>query len=782
MVGQRIAHYQLQFRVGRGGMGEVYCATDLALGRRAAIKLMLPGGEPGLRERLLEEARSSARLQHPGIATFYDGGLERDLAWLALEFVEGETLRIRLARGALPSSDVLALGIALLEALAHAHAAGLLHRDLKPENVIVRADGTLKLLDFGLARVLSLPEDSDTHALLTGEGLTVGTIGYMPPEQLRGERLDVRADLFAVGAVLFELITGRPAFPGRSAAERIAAVLAGPVPVPPSPPASPALAQLVTRSLSRDREERPATASEFLRELRNIADGYGTVLPPAGPDTLVVADFENLAGDSADAWLGTGIAESVTADLARVNGLQLVARERLLKARAEAGAGVDALEIGQSLGCRWVLAGSFQKSGPLLRITARLADVASGRNAWAEKFDGTMDQLFTLQDRLAAAVVSALNLQAPTPAPNAIAKPQLSAYECYARGRRLFERLDKGSMDEARELWEEAISRDPHLAAAHAGLSGMYAMRFTYTTDPAVLHKAIDHASRALQEDPSLGEPHVWRGYAYWRLGSPDDGLREQQAAMELDRTIPKAPYFAAAILLDRGRPSEALPFGQTAVGLARAFPYAWLVLGLTHLRLGQFDEAAWCFEQGERDELTPDAPTVGAGAALAEVHRRRGAAGLARTCATRALERVEAADHMYRDTHRAFCLGVLGRCAVDDRDPVAATALFSQAVAHLRGRPRALGGGHHLVQALAGLAEATSDAAPLTQAIAEFRSRAAFNFGWAFFASDVDSLLALAKAASAVEHPDATGLARAAQVAGATTAELEQIAERRRA
>ncbi len=776
MIGRRIAHYEIQDRLGHGGMGEVYRVADLALGRPAALKLMLPGGEAGLSDRLLAEARASACLQHPAIATFYDGGLEGDLAWLALELVEGETLRARLSRGALPPAEVIPIGISLLEALAHAHAAGLLHRDLKPENVMIRPNGAVKLLDFGLAHTMSLPDDGDTRAVLTTEGLVVGTIGYMAPEQLRGDLLDPRADLFALATLLFELLTARPAFPGRSAAERIAAVLAAPIPTAPSPPVPAALAQLLSRAMSRERDDRPASAAEFLREMRRIAEGQGTIAAPAGTDTLTVADFDNLAGDPADAWLGTGIAESVAADLARVNDLQIVARERFLKARAAAAPGADALEVGQALGCRWVLAGSFQKSGPMIRIAAHLADVGSGRTAWAGKFDGPLEDLFALQDRLASDVVAALNLRAPTPPPQPAAPP-LSAYECYVRGRRLFDRLEKGSMDQARELWEQAVAQDPDLAAAHASLSGLWAMRFPFTTDRAMLDRAIDHASRALAADPSLGEAHVWRGYAYWRLGRPEAALDEEHAAIALDATLVKAPYFIAAILLDLDRPRDALRFAQAAAAKSQAYPFAWLVLGINHLRLDQADEARWCFEQGEAQEVMPGAPIVGAGAALAEAYRRRGEPAPARACALRGLERVEGADNMYRDTHRAFCLDVLARCALDDGDPSAAAALFGQAVAHLRGRPRALGGGHYLVQSLAGLAVASADRAPLDEAIAEFRARSSFQFGWAFTASEVDSLVALATAACALGHADAAALTREAESAGATPWERARIA-----
>lgn len=752
---EQVGHYRLERRIGAGGMGEVFQARDLALGRPAAVKLMLPGGDPSLRERLLREVQHSARLQHPGIATFFDGGVEGGRAWLAVEYVDGETLRARLRRGPLPLADTVALGIALLEALAHAHAAGVLHRDLKPENVMLRADGRVKLLDFGLARVTDVAADGETIQQLTTVGLAVGTVGYMPAEQLRGESVDARADLFAVGAILHECLSGQPAFPGSSAVERIAAVLSGERPaLPASVP--PGLSALISRALARNRDERPASAAAFLRELREVGEYGDTALVTTGPSILAIADFENLSGDAADAWIGSGVAESVGADLARVPGLDVVARERWIKELALRGAG-DVLEVAQGVGSRWLLAGGFQRLGPMLRITARLTEVAAAHVVWAEKFDGPVESIFGMQDRLAAAVTAALSLDRPSPVP--AARPALSAYECFARGRRLFERLEKGTLDRARELYEEAIALDPAYAPAYAGLSSIYALRFTFTTDPSVLERAISHATRAVELDPSMGDPRVWRGYACWRLGRPDDGLREEREAMALDPTLHKAPYFAATILLDLRRPDEALPLAQRAVRLNGTYPYSWLVLGLAHLRLDQLAEAQYCFEQGAVVEAAPDAPVVGAETQVAEVRRRLGDAAGARACALRALERIEAMDHMYRDTHRGACLLTLGRCALDAGDIEGASAAFGQAAAHLRGRPNALGGGHLLVQALAGGAIAASQPELLDEAIALFRGRDRFNFDWAFLASDVDSLVQLAEAAGRLRHDQASTL-----------------------
>src|SRR6185436_4560095 len=227
-IGRVVSHYRIERRLGSGGMGEVYLARDLALGRATALKLLPPGFTPELRARLLHEASAFARLQHPAIATFYESGEVDGVAFIAMEHVPGSTLRQELRGGALPPAQALAVGMRILEALAHAHAAGLLHRDIKPENVMVTGEASAKLLDFGLAKdapVVVAGAETPTETALTDLGKIVGTFGYMAPEQLRGEPLDARADVFAAAAVLYEAIAGRPAFPGRTPTERVAALL-----------------------------------------------------------------------------------------------------------------------------------------------------------------------------------------------------------------------------------------------------------------------------------------------------------------------------------------------------------------------------------------------------------------------------------------------------------------------------------------------------------------------------------------------------------------------------
>jgi serine/threonine-protein kinase len=750
-------------------MGEVFLARDLALGRMAAVKVLSSDLSPEARDRLFREAQASARLQHPAIATFYESGESDGTAFLAMEYVEGETLRDRLRRGPLPLGKALSITAALLEALGHAHAAGVLHRDLKPENVMVTPDELGKLLDFGIARVIAAPadtgEDSATEVALTAPGAVIGTIGYMSPEQLKGQPLDERSDLFSLAAVLYEMLSGRPAFPGDSAAERIAAILdADRASWRSGVPAE--AAAVLSRALSRDPERRYATAAAFLADVRALASGE---LPVSLPDTLAIPDFVNLSRNPDDEWIGSGFAESLATDLSRLSGVTLVAREKVRHASA---AGRDAPELGRALGCRWVLSGAFQRMGPRLRVTATLGDGATGENVFSEKFDGVLDDLFALQDRLSTRAAEALSTgEVPRAAPRPA--PRIDVYERHARGRRFFHRLEKGTMDHARILFEEAAGADPHYAPALAGLCAVHAMRFPFQTDSRELEISESFGRRAIAADPELAEPRVWMGYSLCRLGRHDEAFAQQSRAMELDPTSVFAPYFAALCLVNVGRREEGARLFQRTVELDPRHGFAWLGLGWTHLDLGRPAEARWCLERAVAIEGESGlGPTAGVAGYLGELLRRSGDLEGARAACLRGLDAVERSDNMYRDTFRGVSLCALGRTSLEQGDAEAAHAAFTQAAAHLRGRPRALGGGHLLVQALSGLARSGDGAGALEEALALFENRQGYSFDVMWVCTDGVTLLELSRAAEAMgRKPEAAELRDRAIAAGSREA-----------
>jgi tetratricopeptide (TPR) repeat protein len=452
-----------------------------------------------------------------------------------------------------------------------------------------------------------------------------------------------------------------------------------------------------------------------------------------------------------------------------VPALTVVPRDKMLKARAAAGGGpVDASEVGLRLGCRWVLAGGFQKMGTALRLTARLLEAATGRIVSSIKLDATIDRIFELQDRVAAECIAALNLSTPTldeGAPRAA--PSLSAYEAYARGRRLWMRLEKGSFEEAGQLYRQAVGLEPGYADALAGLAAVHAMRFTFTTDRADLDAATDYARRAVEADPRSGEPHVWLGYALLRRGAVEEAYQEELTAIRLSPSLHFAHYFAGCTRLTAGRPAEALRHFRQATEIEPQAGFDWLGLGWTFIDLGQLEQARWSFEKARTLEDAAVSPPVGAASYAAEALRRQGDATAARREALVGLERIERSDHMYRDTFRAFSLCVLGRAALDEGDAAAAGTAFGQAMLHLRGRPRALGGGHLMVQAGAGLARATADPRALDEAVRLFEARDAFDFSWFYGCADAEDARDLTLAADALGR---TELARRLRAEGPGT------------
>ena len=768
--GDVVSHYRLERRLGAGGMGVVYLAHDLALNRPAAVKILPDTFTPALQRRLRAEGAACARLQHPAIATFYDAGESEGTAFIAMEFVRGRSLRDRLGDGPLPLDEAVAIAECLLEALSHAHAAGILHRDIKPENIILTGPRSAKLLDFGLAKLIAAADiDVTTGALLTGEAV-VGTIGYMSPEQIRGEAVDPRSDVFQIGAVLYEMVCGRPAFPGASVAQRLAAVLTtDPPPLGDSADLA-AVNAVVAHAISRDRARRHPSAGAFLSDLWRIGEGRWS---PVLPAILAVLELHNL-GPADDDWIGSGLAESMGATLARTPGLTIMPRDKVAQARAACAPATPdeiAAAVGLALGCRWVLGGMYRKLGPALRVTSRLVEVSTGRVVSTKEVDGTLEEIFQIQDRIVADTCKSLAVE--TTAPPANAAVTLSAYECYTRGRQLVLKRERGAFDRADELFDEAVRIDPHYAQALAGLAQTSAMRFTFRTDPTVLDTAIGYAHRAIAAAPTLVDGYIWLGYALGRLGRYRDSQEAFARCRQLDAGEKFGFYFATGGEYWRLDPEQAIAMMQRAVEIDRAFGLGWWGLGSMHLLLGRYPEASSCLERcAGANGMAGAAIVHGIGGFWAECLRRMHRLDEARGKCFAGLDEVERSDFMYRDTNRVVCLVALGRTAADQEDATAARTAFQQAIAHVRGRPRTLAGGTLMVRALAGLARLDGDASLYAEAREREAARDEFDFSWVWMCDDFLTCEELAETAALVgKEDDARAYLARAKETGPTSA-----------
>ncbi|HEY6066641.1 MAG TPA: serine/threonine-protein kinase, partial [Thermoanaerobaculia bacterium] len=482
-AGFHLGPYQVVSLLGAGGMGEVYRARDPRLGRDVAVKV-LPAHlstDPESLSRFEREARAVAALSHPNILSIFDVGREGDVTYSVTELLEGDTLRGELVPGPLPRRRAIEVATALAEALSAAHSRGLVHRDLKPENVFVTSDGVVKILDFGLARWTEASRaDSDPGAATVAEtvpGTVLGTFGYMSPEQARGEPADARSDVFALGCVLFEMLTGRRAFQRATPAETLAAVLrdepAGLADLAPD------LQAVVVRCLEKNARDRYPTARDVAIALRSQAPsplrgGDPATRESGALDSVAVLPFEISAGDSDARFVSDAIAESLTRALSRIESLRVISRSAVARYR---GPDVDPTRAGRELGVRMVVAGHVTVRGEALLVALELADVADGRQIWSERWQRTVGDVYPLEEEVVSAIVGRLRPRpetTPFPAKFRAPGPKAEAYQLYLKGRYYWNRRPEQGFLEAPGYFEKAIEADPSFALPYSGLADCY--------------------------------------------------------------------------------------------------------------------------------------------------------------------------------------------------------------------------------------------------------------------------------------------------------------------
>ncbi len=480
--GTRLGPYEITAPIGAGGMGEVYRARDARLRREVAVKL-LPQEfwtDPDRLRRFEQEARAAAALNHPNILSVHDIGTADGTPYIVCELLRGETLQSWLGRGPLPANKVADYGAQIARGLAAAHDRGIVHRDLKPANLFITTDGQAKILDFGVAKTVPLEGEPDqetvTRGVSTEPGLIIGTVPYMSPEQVRGAPVDGRSDIFSLGAVLLEMLTGQPAFGAPSAAETMSAILTrDPVShessdLPPGAP--PALIQIVRHCLEKDPKERFQSARDIAFGLEVLSGAqprtavvrtpnrrrlllYGAAAlvvvalvlglwrvrsasrpEPAGEGITALAalPFTNLSGNPDDEYFTDGMTDSLITDLARTERLAVIARAAVFRFKGQA---IDPQKAGQELGAKYVLHGSVQRSGDRVRVNVRLVDVATGMTVWAQPFEEDVKDVFVLQNKLSGRTVAALELKlSPADVQRRTRRPTTNeqAYDAYLQG------------------------------------------------------------------------------------------------------------------------------------------------------------------------------------------------------------------------------------------------------------------------------------------------------------------------------------------------------------
>ena len=654
-AGARLGPYQIAGPLGAGGMGEVYKAFDTRLDRAVAIKI-LPSTDPARRQRFEREAKAIAALSHPNICTLHDVGHADGTDFLVVEYLEGETLADRLKRGPLAPAALVELAVQMADALDTAHAARIIHRDLKPLNVFVTKRGQAKVLDFGLAKIdragadaSAIGSDSPTLGVdpqLTGPGSALGTVAYMSPEQARGDDTDHRTDIFSFGAMLYEMATGHPAFPGRTTAVVFDEILNKTSAPPRSLNAElpPDLERIIIKALEKDREQRHQSAADMRRDLQRVQSGVAIRPAPrpagaddpgrsprfwprqgiraamvaaagvlvvtgvlawrawvaptsaGGPiDSVAVLPFAN-AGGTADAdYLAEGISGTLTNNLTQVRGLRVIPRTLAARYKNQT---VDPSQAGRDLNARAVVTGRVVQRGDQLVIEAELIDAVSVAQLWGDRFDRPLADVLSVQADISKAIADNLRLHLTREDEQGLtagAPRDGVAYQLYLRGQFAAGRRTKEGYRQATQYFNQAIERDPSYALAYAGLADAAIWQAYWGYEPAAdaYQRALTAAKRAIAIDEGSADAHALLGwislYHDWNWSESE---REYQRALALDPTSATIRQFYAESLGTRGRGDEAVAEVKRAAALDPLSGRIAVGVGFMLTNARRFDEA----------------------------------------------------------------------------------------------------------------------------------------------------------------------------------------------
>jgi len=658
MPGTSVGPYIILERLGHGGMGEVYLAEDTRLRRKVALKRLSAARVAAhvARDWLLHEARAAATLTHRNIAAIFDIVDTGDEAWIVMEYVPGETLSDRASRGRLPVPQVIDIGIQLADGLSAAHRFGVVHRDLKPSNIRVTADGTVKILDFGVARLPpsaadpnAVTIDTDSMDRSADSAASFITPAYASPEQLQGRPATARSDIYGAGVVLFELLTGQRPYERGEPRDVALSVLSGQPPDSSalSADAAQRLVSVITQAMAGDADARFTSAAAFGSALQDISDSEKRTTDPSGPPTrvgsqrvrrrvlalasaaalaitvgalvlrtrgvrdaqeksraVVVLPLANLSGDRSKDYLGVGVAETLISDLAKLKAVVVVSRAPGL----ESAGGRNLGRIANDLGVNYIVDGGVQQTDDRLKLTIRLVR-PDGSVAWGGAYEGAAADLFGLQSELARGLTDALEIQLSGAERSKVGlqpTSNMSAFTDYSQGLALLERGDRpGNVERAIELLSSAIEKDRAFVLAHAALGEAYWARYQQTNNPEWTSKARAATLEALRLDPE--QPAVRHSLAviYRGSGDLDKAVDELHRELALRSSADAAHQMLGEILADKGQVDAAIPEFRQAIALRPRFWGHYDALGLALYRAGRFAEAAVAFEQVTR--LQPD-------------------------------------------------------------------------------------------------------------------------------------------------------------------------------